>query len=83
VTASRLPARRIPGGEDQGSAPRRGLLAADDWAYSTHAAVITAGVIGALLAAYAVAHGIYVAACDVNHVLYHLGALLAAAANGA
>jgi hypothetical protein len=54
-----------------------------DFLASLDAATKTAGAIGLLLTVYVVLHGAWIAACDLNHFLYQLGALLAAAANGA
>jgi len=54
-----------------------------DFLGSLNAAARTAGAIGLLLTAYVVLHGAWIAACDLNHFLYEMGALLAAAANGA
>ena len=54
-----------------------------DFLGSIDAAARTAGAIGLLLTVYVVLHGAWIAACDLNHLLYDLGALLYAAANGA
>jgi len=78
MTSTSPPAARR--GED---VRRRGLLIASDWLQSLDHAAKTAGVIGAVLLAYCLIHGAWVAACDINGFLYHLGAVLAAAANGA
>lgn len=75
------PDRRISSGEEASSTPVRDFLA--DLSASFDAAAKTVGVIGAVLVLYVTLHGLWVALCDINHVLYHLGALLAAAANGA
>jgi len=78
MTAPNSPAARR--GED---ARRRGLITARDLLGSIDAAARTAGAIGLLLTVYVVLHGAWIAACDLNNFLYDLGALLAAAANGA
>jgi hypothetical protein len=54
-----------------------------DFLASLDGATKTAGAIGLLLTVYVVLHGAWIAACDLNHLLYEIGALLAAAANGA